>query len=186
LPFLWAQLANFKSGGDVPGESAGAGSPWALLRESQSHTLALPATAQAVTIDIGNPDDIHPADKQQVGHRLALAARHVSYGESLVYSGPVYRTAKFKGRQATVEFDPSTSALATRGGGNEAHGFELAGADHRFHPARAFLEGKTVVVTSEAVAQPQAVRYAWSDNPEHADLINRDGLPASPFRSDAW
>jgi sialate O-acetylesterase len=186
LPFLWAQLANFKSGGDVPGESAGAGSPWALLRESQSHTLALPATAQAVTIDIGNPDDIHPADKQQVGHRLALAARHVSYGESLVYSGPVYRTAKFKGRQATVEFDPSTSALATRGGGNEAHGFELAGADHRFHPARAVLKGKTVVVTSDAVAQPQAVRYAWSDNPEHADLINRDGLPASPFRSDAW
>jgi sialate O-acetylesterase len=186
LPFLWAQLANFKSGGDVPGESAGAGSPWALLRESQSHTLALPATAQAVTIDIGNPDDIHPADKQQVGHRLALAARHVSYGESLVYSGPVYRTAKFNGRQATVEFESSASALATRGGGNEAHGFELAGADHRFHPARAVLKGKTVVVTSDAVAQPQAVRYAWSDNPEHADLINRDGLPASPFRSDAW
>ena len=86
-----------------------------------------------MTIDVGNPDDIHPTDKQQVGHRLALAARHVSYGESLVYSGPVYRTAKFKGREAKVEFAPSASALATRGGGNEAQGFELAGADHRFH-----------------------------------------------------
>lgn len=186
LPFLWVQLANFKSGADVSGQSAGVGSPWALLRESQSHTLALPATAQAVTIDIGNPDDIHPLDKQEVGHRLALAARHVGYGESLVYSGPVYRTARFKGPEARVEFDPSASALAVRGGGGEAHGFELAGADRRFHPGRAVLEGDTLVVVSDEVERPQAVRYGWSDNPEHADLINRDGLPASPFRSDAW
>jgi sialate O-acetylesterase len=186
MPFLWVQLANFVSGADVPGQSAGVGSPWALLRESQSHTLALPATAQAVAIDIGDPNDIHPLDKQEVGRRLALAARHVAYGESLVYSGPVYRAAKFKGRETRVEFDPSTNALAVRGGGDEVHGFELAGADHRFHPARAVLRGDAVVVTSDAVAQPRAVRYAWSDNPENADLTNRDGLPASPFRSDAW
>ncbi|UNP31265.1 sialate O-acetylesterase [Lysobacter gummosus] len=186
LPFLWVQLANFISGADVPGESAGAGSPWALLRESQSRALALPATAQAVAIDIGNPNDIHPRDKQEVGRRLALAARHVAYGESLVYSGPVYRTARFKGREARVEFAPSTSALTVRGGGDAAHGFELAGADRRFHPASAVVQGDTVVLTSAAVAQPQAVRYAWRDNPEQADLINRDGLPASPFRSDTW
>jgi sialate O-acetylesterase len=181
LPFLWVQLANFVSGTDTP-----SGSPWAVLRESQSRALALPATAQAVTIDIGNPNDIHPLDKQEVGRRLALAARHVAYGESLVYSGPVYRAARFEGREARVEFEPSASPLAARGGGDEAHGFELAGADRRFHPAGAIVRGDTVVVTSAAVAQPQAVRYAWRDNPEQADLINRDGLPASPFRSDAW
>lgn len=186
MPFLWVQLANFVSGADVPGESAGTGSPWALLRESQSHTLALPATAQAVAIDIGDPNDIHPLNKQEVGRRLALAARHVAYGESLVYSGPVYRTAKFKGREARVEFAPSASALAVRGGGDAAHGFELAGPDRRFHPASAAIQGDAVVVTSDAVAQPQAVRYAWRDNPEQADLTDRDGLPASPFRSDAW
>ncbi len=186
MPFLWVQLANFVSGSDVPGDSAGAGSPWALLRESQSHTLALPATAQAVAIDIGDPNDIHPLNKQEVGHRLALAARHVAYGESLVYSGPVYRTAKFKGREARVEFAPTASALAVRGGGDAAHGFELAGADRRFYPATAAIRGGAVVVTSDAVAQPQAVRYAWRDNPEQADLTDRDGLPASPFRSDSW
>lgn len=186
MPFLWVQLANFVSGSDVSGESAGAGSPWALLRESQSHTLALPATAQAVAIDIGDPNDIHPLNKQEVGRRLALAARHVAYGESLVYSGPVYGTARFEGREARVEFEPSASALAVRGGGDAAHGFELAGADRRFHPATAAIQGGAVVVTSDAVAQPQAVRYGWHDNPEQADLINSDGLPASPFRSDAW
>lgn len=186
MPFLWVQLANFVSGSDVPGDSAGAGSPWALLRESQSHTLALPATAQAVAIDIGDPNDIHPLNKQEVGRRLALAARHVAYGESLVDSGPVYRAAKFKGREARVEFAPSASALAVRGGGDAAHGFELAGADRRFYPATAAIRGDAVVVTSDAVAQPQAVRYAWRDSPEQADLIDRDGLPASPFRSDSW
>lgn len=181
LPFLWVQLANFVSGADTATDS-----PWALLRESQSMALALPATAQAVTIDIGNPADIHPLDKQGVGHRLALAARQVAYGETLVHTGPIYRAAVFEGREVRVGFEPSASALAARGGGDAAHGFELAGADRRFHPASATLQGDVVVVTSEAVAQPQAVRYAWRDNPEHADLINRDGLPASPFRSDTW
>ncbi len=186
LPFLWVQLANFVSGADVPGESAGTGSPWALLRESQSRALALPATAQVVAIDIGDPDDIHPSDKQEVGRRLALAARHVAYGESLVHSGPVYRAVRFEGREVRVVFEPSTSALAVRGGGDQVHGFELAGADRRFHPATGRIRGDTVVVASAAVARPQAVRYAWRDNPGDADLVNVDGLPASPFRSDGW
>jgi sialate O-acetylesterase len=180
LPFLWVQLANFRSGADTATHS-----PWAMLRESQSRTLSLPATAQVVTIDIGNPTDIHPRNKQEVGRRLALAARHVSYGESLVFSGPVYRTAKFDGGNVHVEFDAQGSALAVRGG-QAVQGFEVAGDDHRFHPAHAVIAGNSVVVSSDAVAQPRAVRYAWSDNPEQANLLNREGLPASPFRTDDW
>jgi sialate O-acetylesterase len=181
LPFLWVQLANFQSGADTATHS-----PWAMLRESQSSALALPATAQVVAIDIGNPTDIHPLDKQEVGRRLALAARHVGYGESLVFSGPVYRAAKFDGGSVRLEFDLQGSALAARGGGQTVHGFEMAGDDHRFHPARAVIANDTVVVTSDAVVRPRAVRYAWSDNPEEADLVNREGLPASPFRTDDW
>ncbi|MCI4566362.1 sialate O-acetylesterase [Lysobacter sp. CFH 32150] len=180
LPFLWAQLANFRSGGDTATHS-----PWAMLRESQSRALALPATAQVVTIDIGNPTDIHPLNKQEVGRRLALAARHVTYGESLVHSGPVYRTAKFGRGSVRIKFDMQGSALTTRG--NQAvQGFEVAGDDHHFHPAIAVIKGNRVVVSSDAVARPRAVRYAWSDNPEQANLANREGLPASPFRTDDW
>ncbi|MEJ1097974.1 MULTISPECIES: sialate O-acetylesterase [unclassified Pseudoxanthomonas] len=185
LPFLWVQLANFDSGVDVSTEGR-TESPWAMLRESQSRTLALLATAQVVTIDVGDAKDIHPLDKKTVGHRLALAARHVVYGETLVYSGPVYRSVSLEAGRARVVFDLGDSALAIRGSGNELHGFEIAGADRKFHPARAVIDGDTVVVSSDAVAKPQAVRYAWRDNPEDANLINRDGLPASPFRTDAW
>lgn len=187
LPFLWVQLANFVTDGDDATASAAANrSSWAMLRESQSAVLKLPATAQAVTIDIGDAHDIHPRNKQEVGRRLALAARHVVYGESLVYSGPVYRAVRFEGASARIAFDTQRSALAVRGGGKAVHGFEIAGDDRRFHPAHAQISGDKVIVTSDAVAQPKAVRYAWSDNPEDADLVNREGLPASPFRTDAW
>jgi len=179
LPFLWVQLANFHSGADTATHS-----PWAVLRESQSRALVLPATAQVVAIDIGDPADIHPLNKQEVGRRLTLAARHVSYGESLVFSGPVYRAAKFDGDSVRIEFDTQGSALAVRGG--SLQGFEVAGDDHHFHPARAVIAGSRVVVTSDAVTQPRAVRYAWSDNPERANLTNGQGLPASPFRTDDW
>ncbi len=181
LPFLWVQLANFSSGVDQ-----GDTSPWAVLRESQSATLVLPATAQVVTIDIGNPTDIHPLNKQDVGKRLALAARHVAYGEALVYSGPVHAQAQFTAGAATLTFDGGGSALAVRGGGTRVHGFTLAGADRVFHPAEASLVDGRVVVRSDAVKTPVAVRYGWSDNPADADLINAAGLPASPFRTDAW
>jgi sialate O-acetylesterase len=179
LPFLWVQLANFRSGADTATDS-----PWAVLRESQSRVLALPATAQVVTIDIGDPADIHPLNKQEVGRRLALAARHAAYGESLVFSGPVFREAKFEGRDVRVAFDAQGSALATRDSGKAVHGFEIAGDDRRFHPARATIADNSVIVTSDAVPQPRAVRYAWRDNPDDADLMNREGLPASPFRTD--
>jgi len=179
LPFLWVQLANFRSGADTATDS-----PWAILRESQSSALALPATGQAVAIDIGDPADIHPLNKQEVGRRLALAARHVSYQESLVFSGPVYRAAKFDGGNVVVEFESRGSALASRGGDQDIRGFEVAGDDRRFHPARARIAGDKVVVSSDAVALPRVLRYAWSDNPQQANLINREGLPASPFRAD--
>lgn len=181
LPFLWVQLANWKAGSDK-----GDLSPWAQLRESQSRTLALPATGQAVIIDIGMPDNIHPTNKQDVGHRLALAARHVAYGESLVYSAPVFERAEFADGQARLWFQPMGSTLAVRGGGREAHGFALAGADRVFHPAQARLDGEQVVVRSDAVPAPVAVRYGWSENPVEADLVNREQLPVSPFRSDSW
>ncbi|NOT87980.1 MAG: 9-O-acetylesterase [Lysobacter sp.] len=180
LPFLWVQLANFRSGFDTSTQS-----PWALLRESQSVALALPSTAQAVTIDIGTPGDIHPANKQDVAHRLALAARHLAYGESLVYSPPVFKSVDFVGNEAHVRFDHG-AALAVRGGGDRVGGFALAGADRVFHPAQANLQGDIVVASSPQVAKPQAVRYGWRDDPEDADLIGREQLPVSPFRSDAW
>jgi len=180
LPFLWVQLANFDDKSDQ-----GDVSPWALLRESQSKTLSLPATGQAVIIDIGNRDDIHPTNKRDVGHRLALAARHVAYGEKLVYSGPMFSGAQFGAEGATVAFELQGSALAVRGGG-ELRGFTLAGADRKFHPAQARIEGDRIVVRSAAVKQPVAVRYGWAGNPEAANLVNREQLPASPFRSDSW
>jgi sialate O-acetylesterase len=181
LPFLWVQLANFGIGTDTEKYS-----PWALLRESQSAALTLPATGQAVTIDVGNPANIHPTNKQAVGHRLALAARHTAYGETLVYSGPVYRDMQIDGSKATLTFELFGGALAARGGGSQVQGFEVAGGDHRFRPAQATMDGDKVTVSNDAVAHPVAVRYAWNENPEHADLVNSDGLPASPFRTDTW
>lgn len=181
LPFLWVQLANYRSGAD-----SGDSSPWALLREAQSKTLALPATGQAVIIDIGNPDNIHPTNKQDVGHRLALAARHVAYGETVVYSAPQFEAAQFDDERAVVGFDLHGSGLAVRGGGSAVRGFALAGTDKVFRPAKAVIDGDRVVVHSDAVAHPVAVRYGWSDNPADADLISREQLPVSPFRTDAW
>ncbi|MFT4257696.1 MAG: sialate O-acetylesterase [Pseudoxanthomonas sp.] len=180
LPFLWVQLASFGATQDY------GRSDWSVLRESQSAALALPATAQAVTIDIGNPGDIHPRNKRDVGHRLALAARHVAYGETLDYHGPVPAGFRFGSGQVAIPFDIGSAALAVRGGGEGIAGFSVAGADRVFHPATARIEGATVLVRSDAVAAPVAVRYAWRDAPVDADLINSAGLPASPFRSDDW
>ncbi|MFT3754637.1 MAG: sialate O-acetylesterase [Pseudoxanthomonas sp.] len=180
LPFLWVQLASFGSGLD-----RGSNSPWALVRESQTATLSLSATAQVVTIDIGNSHDIHPRNKQDVGKRLALAARHVAYGESGVFSGPMQRGVHFDGAAARVQFDNGGATLAVRGGG-ELHGFELAGDDKVFHPAQARIDGDAVTVHSDAVPAPRALRYGWHDDAGTANLGNAEGLPASPFRSDEW
>lgn len=179
LPFLWVQLANFRAPVEEPGDS-----DWAMLRESQSSALALPRTGQAVAIDIGDAADIHPRNKQEVGRRLALAARKVAYREELVFSGPTYRSHEVKDGRVVIAFDHVGAGLAARGrsDGRLAE-FAIAGADGKFIRAEAKVEGDRVVVWHEKVPEPAAVRYAWADNPAEANLVNAEGLPASPFRS---
>jgi sialate O-acetylesterase len=170
FPFLYVQISNFKSG---PGED------WAVLREQQVRTLELRNTAMAVSIDIGNPDDVHPTDKLDVGLRLARAARALSYGEAIEYSGPIFRQATPEGSAIRVWFDHAKGLTARDG---SVTGFEVAGADGRFFPATAWIEGATVVAMSESVAEPVLVRYGWANSPQ-CNLFNGEGLPASPFAS---
>jgi sialate O-acetylesterase len=179
FPFLFVQLANWRARKPQP-----AASDWAELREAQLLTLGLPATGMAVTIDIGEADDIHPRNKQDVGRRLALAARKLAYGEELVYSGPVYRAMEIRGREIALSFDHVGGGLAAREG-TPLTGFAVAGEDRQFAWAQARIEGDRVIVRSDLVPSPVAVRYAWADNPE-CNLVNREGLPASPFRTDTW
>jgi len=171
FPFLFVQLANYKSS-----------QWWPVLRESQTEALGLRDTGMAVTIDIGESKDIHPKNKQDVGRRLALAARHLAYQEPVEYSGPLYRQATPEGSQLRVWFTHA-DGLQAKGGG-ALTGFTIAGPDGNFVPADARIEGSTVVVSSQQVSDPVAVRYAWADDPV-CNLINQAGLPASPFRSDA-
>jgi len=179
FPFLFVQLANFKAVKPEPSES-----DWAELREAQLMTLALPNTAMAVTIDIGEANDIHPKNKQDVGRRLALWALAKSYGEKLVYSGPVYKSMGVEGNKIILYFDHIGSGLVA-GGGEPLKGFATAAADRKFVWAEAKVDGDTIVVSSDKVCQPVAVRYAWADNPV-CNLYNKEGLPASPFRTDDW
>ncbi len=138
-------------------------------------------TAMAVTVDIGNPTDIHPTQKEPVGARLALAARAVAYKEKVAYSGPVYAAMKVKGRRVVLSFRHVGGGLMATGG--ELKGFTIAGADGNFMPAQASIEGDKVVVSSPSVAKPAAVRYGWASTPD-VNLFNQDGLPATPFRTD--
>jgi len=170
FPFLYVQISNFKS---TPLED------WANLRQQQVETLGLRNTAMAVTIDIGNPDDVHPTDKLDVGHRLALAARHLSYGEDVEYQGPVFRQATPEGAAIRAWFDHGKGLTAM---GGEVTGFEVAGADGKFSPATAKIDGETVVASSLDVPNPAYVRYGWANSPQ-CNLFNREGLPASPFTS---
>ncbi len=182
FPFLWVQLPNFGARDSAPPARAA----WATLRESQTAALALPRTGQVVIIDLGNPDDIHPRAKEPVGQRLARVARRVAYGEALAASGPTYRRHALEGGRVIVEFDHVGGGLVSHGGGAGVGGFAVAGADRRFVWAQARIEGNHVVVWSDAVANPVAIRYAWGNDPENASLFNADGLPAAPFRTDSW
>ena len=179
FPFYWVQLASYENGSDSPNLS-----PWSVLRESQSMALSLPNTAQAVTIDIGAPRDIHPKNKHDVGFRLALAARQQVYGETgLETSGPVFQSMQVEGPKAILAFDHVTGGLESSSGGNEVSGFEIAGADGIYHPAKARIVAESIEVTAEEVPEPVSVRYAWAVNPDFANLTNGEGLPASPFRT---
>jgi sialate O-acetylesterase len=171
FPFFFVQIANWKAGAD---------SLWPEVRDAQRRTLELKNTGMAVTIDIGNPDDIHPTNKQDVAHRLALAARAIAYGESLEYSGPLYRLVYVDGSSLRVTFSHG-AGLAAKGG--ELRGFEVAGADHKFVSASATIDHDSVVVSNPTVAAPVYVRYGWDSNPD-CNLYNGAGLPASPFTSE--
>lgn len=178
FPFLFVQLANFMEAKEQPTES-----DWALLREAQRKTLALPNTGMAVAIDVGEWNDIHPLNKEYVGLRLALAAQKVAYGEELVFAGPEFESMEIKGNKVILSFKNYGSGLQAKGGDDLKH-FAIAGADKKFVWANAQIKGNKVVVWSEKVAKPVAVRYAWADNPEGANLYNKEGLPASPFTTD--
>jgi sialate O-acetylesterase len=179
VPFILVQLPNFMEAKNTPSESS-----WALMREAQAEALKLPSTGMAVTIDIGEWNDIHPLNKKDVGTRLALAARKVVYGENdLVYSGPAFRSMTVKGRKIIITFDNTGSGLYVKGGG-KLQQFAIAGADMKFVWAKARIKGDKVIVKGRKIKNPVAVRYAWADNPDGANLYNREGLPASPFRTD--
>jgi sialate O-acetylesterase len=194
FPFLFVQLASYMPRVANPTQTADG---WPGLREAQSMTLKLPNTGQAVTIDIGQGNDIHPKDKLDVGHRLALAARHLAYGEDVVFSGPTYDSMTIDGSKIKIKFKnvgtgltiaaaPSTQpGVPPLAPGSELKGFTIAGADHKFVWATATIDGDSVIVSSPDVHDPQAVRYAWANNPE-VNFYNKEGLPASPFRTDDW
>jgi len=156
----------------------------AYLRAAQFETMALPRTGMAVTMDIGNLTDIHPKNKQEVGRRLALWALAKDYGRPVTYSGPIYESCAFKNGQARLKFDHVGSGLATRDGKAPSH-FEIAGDDKVFHPATAVIEGNELIVSSREVATPKAVRFAFTSDAT-PNLINKEGLPASSFRTDRW
>ncbi len=181
FPFLFVQLASFMDPPKEPAESN-----WAMLREAQSKTLEVPNTAMVVTIDIGEWNDIHPLNKKDVGHRLALAARNVAYGDkATVYSGPVPATLKIRGRRVILTFDHPRDGLKTNDG-KPLRQIAIAGEDKKFYWAEAAIRNNRVVVWNDSVRNPVAVRYAWADNPEGANLCNQNNLPASPFRTDSW
>jgi len=179
FPFLYVQLANYQQTTEQPVESK-----WAELREAQLKTLSVANTGMAVAIDLGEWNDIHPENKKDVGARLAMAARKVAYGDNnVVYSGPVYHSQKIQGNKIFITFTNTGGGLIVKGGGDLKH-FAIAGADKKFVWARAKIEKNKVVVWSDRVSRPVAVRYAWADNPESANLYNKEGFPASPFRTD--
>lgn len=184
FPFYFVQLATFFAGG---GGNKNSGNEWAELREAQALTLQLPNTGMVVTTDIGNPKDIHPTNKQEVGRRLALVALQQTYGQSgLQAQGPAFAEATPQGRQLVVRFAHTGSGLQAKDAYGYLYGFEVAGADRQWHLARAWIEGNTVVVQSDKVAAPVAVRYNWTDNAEAGNLYNLEGLPTAPFSSDSW
>lgn len=199
MPFLICQLANLGKPPITPGESK-----WAELREAQSKALALPNTAITVLADVGEAEDIHPRSKRIAGHRLALAARALAYGEKIDFSGPAYDMMSIEGESIRLRFkqiggglvarplpdtykprsnQPEILPLVCPSPDSELQGFAICGADRKWVWANAKIDGDSVIVSAPGVAAPVAVRYAWADNPVF-NLYNKAGLPASPFRTD--
>lgn len=177
FPFYLVQLPNF-AGGDAEG--------WPRIREQMLHFWQEgDNTGMVVTIDKGDPKDIHPQDKKPVGERLASFARAQVYGENIVYSGPIYDSLRIEGNKAILTFQNSGGGLVSLDSEPLRH-FQIAGADGKFVEAEATITDGTVVVSSESITEPRAVRYAWSSNPEKVNFFNKEGFPASPFRTDSW
>lgn len=195
FPFLYVQLSNFKAPQTEPSENTYG--CWAAVRDAQLRTLSLvPNTGMAVAIDLGGTTLLHPPDKHDVGYRLALAARHVAYGENIVYSGPTYDTMRAVGNQIVIKFKNVGSGLTIGARPPAPNGqpypvptkltaFAVAGSDQKWSWADAAIQGDSVVLSSSQVQSPVAVRYGWASNPS-CDLYNKEGLPASPFRTDNW
>ena len=181
FPFIYVQLANYgKRTDSIPAQGGGTND----VREKQLKNLSIPNTAMVVAIDnADDAKDIHPKNKQQVGHRLALAARALAYNEKIDYSGPLYKGMKKEKNAIRLYFDHVYSGLAARGG--ELKGFAIAGADKKFVWANAVIEGESVLVSAPGLTDPEAVRYAWGDNPA-VNFYNKADLPAAPFRTDEW
>lgn len=174
FPFAWAQLPNF----------GGPGRDWPTVREAMLKTLDLPGTGMGINIDLGEEKDIHPKNKQDVGRRLSLWALGTVYGQKVAAtSGPLPAGHEIRGHEIILRFKHTEGGLMARGG--ELQGFVVAGEDRQWQPARARVEGSTVVVSSPAVPKPVAARYAWENFPT-CNLYNGAGLPASPFRTDTW
>jgi sialate O-acetylesterase len=177
FPFYLVQLPNF-GGGDPEG--------WPIIREQMlKFWQEGENTGMVVAIDKGEAGDIHPRDKQPIGERLARFARANAYGENIVYSGPIFESLRIEGDEAIVSFTQNGSGLSSLDGKPLTH-FEVAGADGKYVPAKASIAGETVVVKADGITAPRAVRYAWSANPEGINFGNKEGLPASPFRTDSW
>jgi sialate O-acetylesterase len=172
FPFLFVQISSFKSDETEI---------WGIVRDAQRRTLALTNTGMAVSLDVGDPDNVHPSDKQTVGNRLALAALALAYGQAIEYSGPLFRQVTSEGTSLRIWFDHVGSSLSAKGG--SLQGFEVAGQDHRFVAASARLDGATVVVSAATLQTPVYVRYAWA-NATKGNLYNSAGLPASTFTSE--
>ncbi len=181
--FYYVQLANYKPVATEPGNN----DPWPLLQDRMRLVLATtPNTGMAIINDIGDAKDIHPKNKHDVGKRLALWALAKDYGQDITYSGPLYQSYKVEDGAIHVTFEQAGEGLKSRDGKDLAR-FEVAGEDKVWHWANAKIAGKdTVIVNHEQVKAPLAVRYAWAANPEGANLINSEGLPASVFRTDDW
>jgi sialate O-acetylesterase len=173
FPFLFVQIANWNTEAEAL---------WPEVRDAQRQALALRNTGMVVTIDIGDPDDIHPKNKQDVGLRLALAARSIAFGEKVEWSGPLYRQLTHEEHALRVWFEHAGGLAAKGAAGAPLTGFEIAGADGKYVAADAKIEGASVVVSNSAVQTPVSVRYGWAANPA-CNLVNHDGLPASPFQA---
>jgi sialate O-acetylesterase len=183
FPFYFVQLSTYN---DKNGNSQ-RGSAWGELREAQTMALSLPNTGMAVTTDVGDPKDIHPTNKQDVGKRLAALALDKTYALKRVSSGPTFQSMKVEGNKIVLSFTNIGSGfMAANDPYGYLKGFEIAGSDQKFSYAKALIDGDRIVVFQDNVSAPVAVRYNWADDASAGNLYNKDGFPASPFRTDTW